>query len=193
MSPVTHFLFGWTVFERAFASRRDKALVVAAGVAPDFDAAGVLADLANRALGLPDSHYFESFHRMLGHGLAAAIVLAVGAALLAERKGRMAVLAFLCVHLHFLCDVVGSRGGDAADLWNIYYLAPFSRAWEFSWRGQWPLAGWQNLLITAVLLALVFVQAVRRGYSPLVLFSARADAAFVRTLRGWRQRMAGVR
>ncbi len=45
-------------------------------------------------------------------------------------------------------------------------------------------------LITAasvVLMAYAFALAVRRGYSPVGLFSARGDAAFVETLRRrWR-------
>lgn len=185
MSPITHFLVSWSVFERAFASRRDRALVVAVGVMPDLDGAGLVIDVANRAWGWPETHYYQTFHRLWGHGLLAAVLLTVAAVLLAERKGRMALCAFLCVHLHFLCDVLGARGREPEDLWGIYYWSPFSRAQEWVWSGQWPLAGWQNLSLTVILLGLVFVQTVRRGYSPLGLLSARADAAFVRTIRGW--------
>lgn len=193
MNPVTHFLVSWSVFERGFGSRRDRALVVAAGVAPDLDGAGIVVDCATRTLGWPETHYYQDFHRLWGHGLAAAILLTIAAVLLAERKWRMALCALLCVHLHLLGDLMGARGTEPEDLWGIYYWAPFSTAQEWVWSGQWPLVGWQNLGITAILLGWVLLQAVRRGYSPLDLFSAKADAAFVRTLRGWFGRLPEAR
>lgn len=192
MSPITHFLVGWAGLERFQASRRDKALVVLAGLAPDLDGLGILVDFATRALGLPETDYYQSFHRMYGHGLPAAAVIAAVASSLGVRRFWVAFWAFVSVHLHFLCDVLGSRGTTAEDIWGIYYFAPFTTAYEYSWSGQWPLVGWQNMAISAVLLGIVMMRATTMGYSPVGLLSERADAVFVATLRGWKQRVLWV-
>ncbi len=42
---------------------------------------------------------------------------------------------------------------------------------------------WQNLVITAAALLIVFILAWRRGFSPLEMVSAPADRALVETLR----------
>ena len=192
MSPITHFLVGWTALEKYQTNRRDKALVVLAGLAPDLDGLGIVVDFATRAFGLPETDYYQSFHRMYGHGLAAAIVIAAVAGAFGTRRILVALCAFLSVHLHFLCDLLGSRGSTPEDIWGIYYFAPFSTAYEVSWAGQWPLVGWQNMAISAALLAIVMAQATAVGYSPLGFLSERADAAFVATLREWRRRARSV-
>jgi len=191
VSPVTHFLVGWTALERALPARRDKALVSLAGVAPDLDGLGIVVDFATRTLGMPETDYYQAYHRIYGHGLPAALVIAAVCAALGARGHRamVALCAFVAVHLHFLCDILGSRGSGAEDLWGIWYLAPFSLTPEFVWRGQWELVGWQNTAITAALLLVIAARATRTGYSPLVLVSERADAAFIATLRKWRARL----
>ena len=55
-----------------------------------------------------------------------------------------------------------------------------------------PLVGWQNMAISAALLAIMMVRASAVGYSPLGLLSQRADAAFVATLREWRRRVRSM-
>ena len=192
MNPITHFLVGWVGLERLQASRRDKALVVLAGLAPDLDGLGLVPDFATRVLQLPVTDYYLRFHRMYGHGLPAALIFAALAGTLGVRRFRVAWCAFVSVHLHFLCDLVGSRGGDPEDIWAIYYFAPFTTAVELSWSGQWPLVGWQNTLISAVLLWIVMLRAAALGYSPLGLVRQPADAVFVATLRGWRRRVLSV-
>ena len=89
---------------------------------------------------------------------------------------------FVSFHLHLLCDLVGARGPDGT-LWTIPYLWPFTLAGTWEWAGQWLLNSWQNLLLTAALLAATLFLAWKRGYSPLELVSAKADAIFVETLR----------
>lgn len=187
MSPITHFLVGWVALEKFQVSRRDKALVALAGIAPDLDGIGIVVDFATRTLALPETDYYQTFHRMYGHGLAAALLIAAVAALLGTRRRRVAVCAFISVHLHFLCDLLGSRGNSAEDIWGIYYLAPFTTRYAVAWPGQWPLVGWQNMAITAVLLGIVLARATRTGYSPLGLISAPADQALIATLRKWKE------
>jgi hypothetical protein len=88
---------------------------------------------------------------------------------------------FLSFNLHLLGDLLGARGqGD--DFWAVPYFWPLSDK-DYYWSGQWPLNGWQNFVITGVLLSLMLFLAVKRGYSPVEMVSPRADQAFVRTLR----------
>ncbi len=187
LSPITHFLLGWTALERALPARRDKALIALAGVAPDLDGLGIVVDFATRAMGWPETDYYQTFHRLYGHGLAAAIVFAAVTFALAEARMRAAALAFISVHLHFVCDLLGSRGNGPEDIWGIWYFAPFSTARKLAWSGQWQLVGWQNMLITAVLIAIALARATRTGYSPLLLASRRADLELVKVLRKWRR------
>jgi hypothetical protein len=62
-------------------------------------------------------------------------------------------------------------------------LLPFSAKWQLVWSHQWALNGWQNFAISGVLLFATFYLAWLRGFSPLEMVSARADAAFVGALR----------
>jgi hypothetical protein len=77
---------------------------------------------------------------------------------------------------------VGARGPDG-DQWPIHYLWPVDPAFGLTWAGQWELNAWPNFVITGALLAVMFVYAVKRGVSPLEMVSARANDAFVGTLR----------
>jgi hypothetical protein len=91
------------------------------------------------------------------------------------------------VHLHFLCDVVGSGGPGADDLWPLPYLAPLSERWTLQWHGQWRLDAWPNILFTVFLLAFAFFRAMEGGYSPVSVFSRRADLMFVQAVqKSWR-------
>lgn len=190
MNPITHFLVGWTALERWLPSRRDKALVCCSGVVPDLDGLGIVVDFATRCLGYPPTDYYQQFHRIYGHGVPAALLVTALVGLSARDKRRSAALAFVAVHLHFLCDLLGSRGSGADDIWPIYYLAPFTTwpAWSFPY--QWPLVGWQNLTISALLMGIAMWRATGVGYSPVALVSVRADAVFVAVVRGWRERIA---
>jgi hypothetical protein len=84
--------------------------------------------------------------------------------------------------LHLLGDLVGARGPDG-DQWPIPYLLPFSNHLQLIWAGQWALNAWQNMTLTAALLLLTWVLAWKRGFSPLEMFSTKADRAFVGALR----------
>src|SRR5471030_3016805 len=101
MSRITHFLVGWTTLERTQPADRDKALVVLAGLAPDLDGLGIIVDFATRTLGLAEANYYQEFHRVYGHGLPAALVIAAFVACVATNKWRAATGAFIAVHLHF--------------------------------------------------------------------------------------------
>ena len=77
--------------------------------------------------------------------------------------------------------MAGARGPDGYQ-WPIPYLLPWSRAWEWTWSGQWALNAWPNFAITGALLVATFYLAWRRGFSPLELLSLKLDQAFVAAL-----------
>jgi len=180
MSPVTHFLTGWILANSASLSRRERALVTLAGVVPDIDGLGIVAEYLTRNSRHP-LEWFSTYHHSL-HSLPFAVVVAAVTFVLATQRWKTASLAFLSFHIHLLEDLVGSRGPDGYQ-WPIPYLAQFSRACDLTWRGQWALNAWPNFAITISMLLLTFYLAWKRGFSPLEMVSLKADAAFVAALR----------
>jgi len=186
VNVVTHLLVGWTLAEHTTKSPRDRMLIAVASVAPDLDGLGLIVDAAAPLSGWT-VQWYERFHHLLLHGIPGALLCTALLAWFARERLRATCLIFVSYHLHLLGDLLGSRGSGVADIWPIHYLAPLSGGMTFAWSGQWALSGWQNTTLTVVLMAYAFALAVRRGYSPVGLFSARADAAFVETLRRrWR-------
>jgi LexA-binding, inner membrane-associated putative hydrolase len=213
MSPVTHFFAGW-ILASAFPAdkptsltRREKALVVAAALAPDLDGIGIIPELLTRNSSHP-LLWFSQYHHSL-HTLAFALVCTLVAYLIAgplanfrfgptilqptisnptvDRRlsGRRApthpwmtaLLVFVSFHLHLLCDLIGARGPDGYQ-WPIPYLKPFSNAWQLIWHGQWALNGWQNFVITGLFLAVTLWIAGKYSSSPLELVSEKMNRAF---------------
>ena len=181
MSPVTHFLVGWMVANSARLERRERAVVALAGVAPDVDGFGAVAEVLTRNTAHPLA-WFSQFHHRLGHNLLFALVVGVVAFALAKRRWKTAALALVSFHLHLFCDVLGARGPDGYQ-WPVPYLLPFSGRWQWAWDGQWALNAWPNFALTGLLLAVTFYLAWRRGFSPLEIISTRADGALVASLR----------
>lgn len=182
MHVVTHLLMGWAVAEHTTKSPRDRALITWASVAPDLDGLGLVVDAVANQFG-GTMQWYDRFHHLLLHGLPGAVLCTALFACIAHERWRTALLVFLSYHLHLLGDFLGSRGGTESAIWPIHYLSPLSDALTVSWSGQWQLTGWQNTTLTVLLMAYTFFLAVQRGYSPVGLFSKRADAAFVATLR----------
>ena len=191
MSPITHFLASWIVAAKTTDNPRDCRLVTLAGLAPDLDGLGLVADVINNTVNHTQSfYYYQQYHHSLMHGIAGAVVIAVVLAALARQRWRVFVFALFAFHLHLLCDLLGSRGPEAGDLWPIFYFAPLSNYPMWLWRGQWKLDGWQNQLISVALLAWSFRLAVVRGNSFVGVLNQRIDSVFVRTLRQWRDALA---
>jgi hypothetical protein len=180
MSPVTHFLTGWVFANCADLGRRDRWLVTASVVVPDVDGLGIVAEVATRHSAHP-LLWFSQYHHSL-HNLSFAVVVSLAASFLATEKWKTSLLCFLGFHLHLLEDLAGSRGPDG-DQWPIPYLAPWSLAAQWAWRGQWALNAWPNFALTVSLLAGTLYLAWVRGYSPLELVSRRADQAVVGAMR----------
>ncbi len=134
MSPVTHFLVGWVVANADGLDRRERAVVTVAGVIPDIDGLGFIAEYLTRE-GSHPFWWYADYHHMLAHNLAFGLLTAAAAFALAARRWTAALLAFLSFHLHLLGDLAGSQGPDGSQ-WPIPYLLPFSKAWQLTWRGQ---------------------------------------------------------
>lgn len=183
MNLLTHLLASWSLAEVSGLEERDRAIVSWAGLAPDLDGLGAVVDSAARLLGYGDPALYGRYHHVLLHGLFGALLLpAIGLAF-ARRRFAAFLWAFAAVHLHLACDLVGSRGPVADDVWPIHYLGPFTDAVTLSWSGQWALNAWPNIVFTLGLLAFVFVRAATTGHSPVSLFNARAHSAFIATVQ----------
>ena len=182
MNPITHFVMGWAVANSAPSlGKRDRALVTWAGVVPDVDGLGIVAEFTTRHSAHP-LNWWTEYHHVLGHNVGFAVVVTAVAAAFARSKPKVALLAFLSFHLHLVGDLVGARGPDG-DQWPIPYLLPFSQSLELTWSGQWALNAWPNILITLVLLCTTLELARRRGFSPMEMFSTKADGVLVGALR----------
>lgn len=181
MSPATHFLLGWMVANTAKLERRERAAVTLAGIAPDLDAFGVVPEVLTRGTSHP-LPWFSQYHHILGHNIAAALVVGAICFAVGRQRWKTALLALFSFHLHLFCDIVGAKGPEGYG-WPVPYLLPFSDRWQLVWSHQWALNGWQNFLITGVCLVATFYLAWLRGYSPLEMISSKADSALVAALR----------
>lgn len=182
MSPISHLLISWNVANLPrHSSQRDRALVTIAGVLPDLDGVGIVAEWPTQNTDEP-LLWWTHYHHVAAHNLTTALAVIGLAALLANSRWQTALLAGITFHLHLLCDVIGSRGADGYP-WPIAYLWPFSNSILWTWSGQWALNAWPNLAITAVALTTTLLLARSRGYSPLELVPSQLDQRFVATLR----------
>jgi inner membrane protein len=189
MSPLTHLLASWIVAAKTTDNLRDRRLVTLAGVAPDLDGLGLVADYFHGAFESGKFYYYPTYHHWLSHGLPAAVVCSLLMAALARRRWSVFWLALLTFHLHLLCDLAGSRGPDKDDLWPIFYFGPLSQHPMWIWKYQWPLDGWQNRVITLALFVWSLWLAVKMGDSFLGVFNRRCDRVFVGVLRKWNERL----
>lgn len=181
MNPVTHFLTGWVIANVDDLDRRDRAIVTLTAVIPDVDGLGILANIASKdqEMGL---HLYGQYHHILTHNLFSGLFITAASYALSKKKWLTALLAFLSFHLHLLGDILSGRGSDGT-IWSISYLYPAYPDFLVSWSGQWELNAWLNIAITTVLLLFTFYFAWKRGFSPVGIFSSKADHVFVDTLR----------
>jgi inner membrane protein len=179
---VEHFFIGWTVANTTTSlTPRERMMVTVAAVIPDIDGLGALVEIPTRNTSHPLLWWTE-YHHILAHNVGAAIVVTALAYAFSQHRLLTATLVLISFHTHIFGDVIGARGPDGYQ-WPIPYFLPFSRTPEFSWQGQWELNAWPNFVITGATLLITFCLAITRGYSPLEMFSKRADRVFVDTLR----------
>ena len=180
MSPVTHFLTGWVIANVGPFNRRERTIVTFAAVVPDVDGLGIIPELLTRHTQHP-LLWFSQYHHSL-HTLLFAMIVSLLAFLLSGREWIPTAFAFFAFHVHLLEDLVGARGPDGY-IWTIPYLFPFSRRGTWIWEGQWKLNAWPNVVFTVALLIVTIAMAVRCGFSPVDIFSPRADKSVVAALR----------
>lgn len=181
MNPITHFLTSWVVADLSGKlKKKDLLLITVAGISPDVDGLGAIVEILTRNSSNPLLWWSEYHHSL--HTLLFSLIITLLVYFLSTNKLLSALLSFLAIHIHFFCDIVGSRGPDGYQ-WPIFYFKPFSESFQIVWSGQWALNSWQNILITIILIAIVFFLAIKRGYSPLFFISEKYDKLFVETLK----------
>jgi inner membrane protein len=182
VNPVEHFFIGWCVGNiPPQSTARERLIIATAAVIPDIDGLGMLVEIPTRNTAHP-LLWWTDYHHVLTHNIAAAAVVTIAAWLLSSSRWTTSAMALLSFHTHILGDIVGARGPDGYQ-WPVPYFMPFSRTPELSWDGQWALNGWQNFVIMGIAMAITFVLAWKRGYSPLEMISRKVDGAFIATLR----------
>src|SRR5438128_8541792 len=112
MSPVTHFLIGWiTANASGKFDKRERAMITIAGVAPDIDGLGIIAEFLTRNSHQPLT-WWSQYHHILAHNLGFGLLLIAIGYLLSARCWTTALLVFFSFHLHLFADLIGSRGPD---------------------------------------------------------------------------------
>jgi len=166
VNPIVHGELSWLAAQ-GLPERRDRILVMAAGLAPDLDGLSLLGgQLA-----------YEDYHHILFHNYGGAILTTVVCTLLARKKWAVGLLALFAFHLHIVCDLMGS-GRE----WPIFYFWPTSHvAW--SWKYVWELASWQNSVIGFFVTIACLACALRWRRTFVEVFSTRVDGHVVATVR----------
>lgn len=170
MLDATHFLthlgLSWILANLWDVSRKDRCLIVLAGILPDFEGITLLWS----------KETFLSIHRVVGHSLLSGVALTFVLALRADARWATGALALVSFHLHLVLDLVGTGGLP------IQYFWPISRqGWTYP--DHWVLASWQNGLVTIVTLLGVLAIAWRRGRTPIECVWPRADRRLVEGAR----------
>lgn len=170
MSPGSHLLLSWLSSVNILRNRRERVLVSLAGVAPDMDGLGLVIDKFTGT-----TNYFFQYHHYLGHSIFSAIVISTIASIMATaQRSHVWCLSFFVVHLHLLCDVVGSKGPEGHQ-WPIYYFYPLNTSYKITWKHQWELNAWQNLMILGLLLAGSAYYAKSKKITFFEIFSSRLN------------------
>ncbi len=85
MSPVTHFLVGWLAANAAHLDRRERAMVAFAGVIPDVDGLGIVAEVVTSHSAHPLA-WWSDYHHVLGHNLGFCAFVTALSFILAKRR-----------------------------------------------------------------------------------------------------------
>jgi membrane-bound metal-dependent hydrolase YbcI (DUF457 family) len=132
---LTHIGLSWIIAHLLPGSRKDRGLVVLAGVLPDLDGAGILWS----------EHAYLAAHRAVGHSLLFVLLFVLLTWRTADAPLPSAALAAVSFHVHLLLDAVGTGGLP------IRYLWPVSD-WGWTYSGRWTLASWPNVGVMALTL-----------------------------------------
>ena len=170
MTIEAHLLISWLTTVEVLKNRRERVLSTLAGVAPDLDGLGIVSDMITST-----TNYYIEYHHYLGHSIFSAIIFASIASIFAKTQQlRVWILSFVVVHIHILCDIVGSKAPDGFH-YPIYYLYPIDPNFSLIWEHQWELNSWQNIVIFVALLALSFFYLKRKRITFLEVISKRLN------------------
>src|SRR5690242_4443450 len=116
MTPGTHFLMSWLGAVPLLKNRRERCLITLAGIAPDMDGLGIIVDKLTSGR----TQYYFDYHHYVCHTIFFAVILSALLPLIAKtQKILVFILSLFIIHLHFLCDIIGSKGPDGYH-WPIY-------------------------------------------------------------------------
>jgi len=181
VAPGLHLLISWLTTVEIIKERRERALIALTGLAPDLDGAGIIVDFFTGT-----TQYYFKYHHYLGHSFLFAFLKASIAAFLAKSQKMLVwFLSLFIIHLHLICDLIGSRSPDGYQ-WPIYYFYPFNSYYGFVWAGQWELNAWQNQVIGLLLLIFCLYYLIVKKITFLEVFSKRLDSAAVGMYDRWR-------
>ena len=170
MSPITHGMIGW-IISQPLEKRRDRIIVTAASLLPDFDGAGAIISI----------DYYARYHHIFGHNIFFGLLLALIALKFGVDKIKASILVFLSFNSHILGDLLGSGAA-----WGLPYLWPVNKTvYESAYPFQWELDSWQNLLVTAVCIAIIIILGLIKNRTIIEVFSVNADAKVVIILNRW--------
>jgi inner membrane protein len=166
VNPIVHGEVSWLIAQ-GLTARRDRLLVVAAGLAPDLDGLSLLAG----------QEAYGKYHHLIFHGYVGALITMAVCTITARNRGWAALLSLAAFHCHLLCDLAGS-GRE----WPIYYFWPTNLT-TWGWSHGWELVSWQNTVIGFLVMMACLGTAVRWRRTFVEVFSTRADAVVVATVR----------
>jgi hypothetical protein len=166
MNDIVHAEVSW-LMAQGLASRRDRRLIVLAGIAPDLDGLPVFVSHAA----------YEACHHVLFHGILGALLTTAICTALARSRMAVLFLSLAAFHLHLLCDIAGS-----GIYWPIAYFWPWSSKF-YGWSHGWELVSWQNELIGFVATVACLLAAIPWGRTPVEVFSPKADRPVVDAIR----------
>lgn len=170
MTIGAHLLISWLTTVEVLKDRRERVVTTLAGVAPDLDGLGIISDMITGT-----TNYYAEYHHYLGHSIFSATLFASIAMLFSKTQHlRVWILSFLVVHLHILCDVIGSKAPDGFH-YPIYYFSPINSDFSLIWEYQWELNSWQNQIIFVSLLGVSFFYLKRKRITFLEVISSRLN------------------
>ncbi len=172
MAPGAHLLMSWLCSVPIFKQCRERRLVALAGISPDIDGIGIFID----QLSSNKTNFYFEYHHYLCHNIFASFVISLLATAFAKsQRAAVFCMSLFVIHIHFLCDILGSKGPDGYQ-WPIFYLYPSNKTFELTWSGQWELNAWQNQSIIFVLFILCFLVLTKKRMTFLEVISPRLES-----------------
>lgn len=167
MHVQTHIMSGWCIADLLELTARERLFAMIAASTADVDGLGMLVSI----------DYYVRYHHVLAHNLPFGVLLALILTIFSQHRWKALWLYLGLFHLHLIMDYFGS--GPA---WGFLYLWPFSDAMTQNVHA-WELASWQNVVVTAGLIAWTIVIAIKSGRTPFELIAASIDRKIVGALR----------